>query len=65
MTSYKNFEEARRVARMLESYPVYRSLDPEQRNALLTLALRGGFAITAAGIADAIEANNLRETTND
>ena len=53
--TYANFEEARRVARMLEAYPVYRSLAPDQRNELLGLAIRGRFVVTAAGIADAIE----------
>ena len=56
-----HFEHAQRVARMLDSYPDYRRLGPEQRGKLLTTALRGGFVVTAAGIADAIEALQLEE----
>jgi hypothetical protein len=52
--TYTNFEHARRVARMLESYPVYRSLDPEQRNELLTLA--NGKIFVVPSVSDAINA---------
>ena len=60
--TYANFGHAQRVARILDNYPDYRSLSPEQRGKLLAIALRGAFTITAASIADAIAANDLRET---